>query len=372
MTIRSFTIFIFVFVLVNSLFSQQNICSGEVWPDNNGRHINAHGGGMLFHEGKYYWYGEHKDEKTNAALVGVSCYSSVDFVNWKDEGTALKVTDESGHDIERGCIIERPKVLYNSQTKKFIMWFHLELKGQGYNAARAALAISESPTGPFVYQHAYRPNKQKWPLSFSKTQKKRIDSEQVAAKAWTEEWKKAVSDGLFVRRDFEGGQMSRDMTLFQDDDGKAYHIFASEENLTLQIAELSDDFCSHTGKYIRVAPGGHNEAPTIFKHKGIYWMITSGCTGWAPNEARMFRAKSIWGPWKQLPNPCVGKDAELTFQSQGTFIQKIHNKADFYVFMADRWTPKTPSDGRYIWLPISFENEVPVIKWRDSWQPASF
>ena len=32
----------------------------EIWPDNNGVYINAHGGGILFHEGKYYWFGEHK------------------------------------------------------------------------------------------------------------------------------------------------------------------------------------------------------------------------------------------------------------------------------------------------------------------------
>ena len=34
------------------------IYSGEIWPDNQGVHINAHGGGMLYHEGTYYWYGE--------------------------------------------------------------------------------------------------------------------------------------------------------------------------------------------------------------------------------------------------------------------------------------------------------------------------
>ena len=80
--------------------------------------------------------------------------------------------------------------------------------------------------------------------------------------------------------------MSRDMTLFVDDDRKAYHIYASEENLTLQIAELSDDYLSHTGRYIRVAPGGHNEAHAIFKIDGRYYIITSGSTGWEPNAAR--------------------------------------------------------------------------------------
>ena len=62
---------------------------------------------------------------------------------------------------------------------------------------------------------------------------------------WTPEWREAINKGMFVKRDLESGQMSRDMTLFVDEDGKAYHIYSSEENLTLQIAELSDDYLSH-------------------------------------------------------------------------------------------------------------------------------
>jgi len=166
--------------------------------------------------------------------------------------------------------------------------------------------------------------------------------------------------------------MSRDMTIYVDDDGKAYHIYSSEENLTLQIAELTDDYLGHSGKYIRIFPGGHNEAPAIFKKDGVYWMITSGCTGWDPNEARMFSATNIWGPWKKYPNPCVGNDAKLTFHSQSTFIQKVEGKKDAYIFMADRWTPKHPIDARYIWLPILFENGKPVLKWYDQWNLSIF
>ena len=58
---------------------------GQLWPDNNGVHINAHGGGMLYYEGVYYWFGESRDRGTR----GVSCYSSKDLFHWKDEGLAL-------------------------------------------------------------------------------------------------------------------------------------------------------------------------------------------------------------------------------------------------------------------------------------------
>ena len=184
---------------------------------------------------------------------------------------------------------------------------------------------------------------------------------------WTPEWRKAVDAGLLLKRDLPGGQMSRDMTVFIDDDGKAYHIHSAEENLTLNIAELTPDYLDYTGNYIRLAPGGHNEAPTILKRNGVYWMITSGCTGWDPNEARMFRAESIWGPWVQLPTPFRGKDADKSFHTQGTYIFKVEG-TDEYVFMADRWMPRSLKFSRHIWLPISFEEDgTPVLEWKDSW-----
>jgi hypothetical protein len=65
------------------------IASGKIWPDNEGEHINAHGGGVLYHNGTYYWYGEHKSPTTSSALVGVMCYSSKNLTDWKNEGAEL-------------------------------------------------------------------------------------------------------------------------------------------------------------------------------------------------------------------------------------------------------------------------------------------
>lgn len=344
------------------------IRSGQIWPDDKGVHVNAHGGGMLFHDGKYYWFGEHKSEKTSAALVGVTCYSSSDLVNWTNEGVALPVSENLRSDIVKGCVMERPKVIYNDKTGKFVMWFHLELKGEGYKAARAAVAVSDTPAGPYRYLSSGRVNAGIYPENMPEADRKLKHPRGISDKWWTPEWYNAIDKGLLVKRDLDGGQMSRDMTLFTDDDGKAYHIYSSEENLTLHIAELSDDYLSHSGRYIRIFPGGHNEAPAIFKKEGTYWMITSGCTGWDPNEARMFSAPSIWGPWKQHPNPCVGENAKITFGGQSTFTQPLPNGE--FMFMADIWRPKKPIDARYIWLPIQFsESGTPYIKWIDAWNP---
>lgn len=348
----------------------KGIVSGGVWRDMNGDTINAHGGGLLFHEGKYYWFGENRPASGFVTEKGINCYSSVDLCDWKYEGIALGVSGEEGHDIEKGCIMERPKVIYNEKTGKFVMWFHLELKGKGYEPARAAVAISDSPAGPYRFIRSGRVNPGIYPLNMG-TEEQEIEWDFSEYKEWwTPEWYSAIEKGLFLKRDMEGGQMSRDMTLFVDDDGKGYHIYSSEDNLTLQIAELSDDYLGHTGRYIRIFPGGHNEAPAIFKKDGTYWMITSGCTGWEPNKARLLTAGSIHGEWKQLLNPCVGEKADKTFGGQGTYIFPLQGKEDRFVFMADSWRPESLSDSRYIWLPIQFnEKGIPFIEWIDRWKP---
>lgn len=332
---------------------------GAIWPDNKGVHINAHGGGILYQNGTYYWFGEHKigGDAGNVAHVGVHAYSSKDLYNWKDEGIALKVSDDKTNDIAKGCILERPKVVYNATTKKYVMWFHLELLGKGYGAAHTGVAVADKVTGPFKFVRSYRPNAGKMPYYPAGTPvAAQINKQHPANK----------SDSIFMR-DFPGGQMARDMTVFVDDDGKAYHVFSSEENNTLHLAELSDDYTSHTGKFVRIYIGQQTEAPAIFKNNGKYYMVGSGCTGWAPNPARWFTATSIWGPWTYQGNPCVGAGAQKTFGGQSTHVLPVAGKKNAFIFMADKWAPKDAIDGRHIWLPIIFKGNDMEINWFDEW-----
>lgn len=329
------------------------IINQPVFHDTDGNHINAHGGNIIKHGNKYYWYGEHRGDGTpGSRQLGVSCYSSKNLKDWKNEGIVLKTSDIDGHPLEQGCVIERPKVLFCPKTRKFVMWFHHELKGRGYGAAFAGVAVADRPIGPFRFLNSGRVNAGFYPLNLP--QEKRHAKFESGLKWWTPEWTQAVADGLFSQRDLFGGQMARDMTLYVDDDGTPYHIFASEENLTLIIAKLDETYTRHTGEFVRVDPAGHNEAPTIFKHNGTYWMITSGCTGWAPNEARLLRADSILGPWTRLPNPCQGAGKEKTFNSQGTYIMQV---GDNFTFMADRWTPKSLANSSHLWIPIKFDQQ---------------
>ncbi len=340
---------------------------GDIWEDTEGVHINAHGGGMTIVGDTYYWFGEHKvaGGHGNQAWVGVGVYSSKDLYNWKNEGVALAVKKDPASLLIAGSVIERPKVIYNKKTNKYVMWFHHELKGQGYDAALTGVAVSNHVTGPYEYLNSFRIHANVWPQNFTESQKehaRKMSKEKL-------KWGEGSGHGVYFLRDFEVGQMSRDMTLFKDDDNTAYHITASEENGTLIISKLADDYLSLSNEYIRVFPGGNNEAPAIFKQKGKYYMITSGLTGWDPNPARSAVANEMLGTWESLGNPVRGTEAEkkTTFRSQSTYVFPVIGKKNAFVFMADRWNPSNAIDGRYLWLPIEFENNKPIIKWFPEW-----
>ena len=365
---------------VCSVFScyAQSIMPGKEWKDTDGNPINAHGGGVLYHDGTYYWYGEYKGEHTyrspgvdwdcyRTEAGGVSCYSSKDLYNWKDEGIALSVVlDDTTSHIAKGCVLERPKVIYNKKNDQYVMWFHLEPRGAGYSGALSGVAVSKNVVGPYSFVNAFRPNAGFWPVNVQELHKQPCTLSADLRFSGGE--LPAHPDSLnLLGRDQISGQMARDMNLFVDDDGIAYHIYSSEENSTLHISQLTDDYTSYSGKYARFFPGRFMEAPALFKQKGKYYLIMSGCTGWAPNAGRSAVASSIWGPWKELENPFRGENSEVSFYSQSTYVLPVPGHADRFIYMGDRWTPENAIDGRYIWLPIRFEGEQPVIEWQSEW-----
>ena len=129
-----------------------------------------------------------------------------------------------------------------------MLFFHHELKGQGYAAARVGIAVAEKPTGPYSFLRSLRPNAGQWPMDMPVTE--RNDATLAKYRITDTPW---GGKAKLWGEHFEGGQMSRDMTLYQDSDGKAYHFFASEDNSTLHIAELTEDYLDYTGRWWRMA-----------------------------------------------------------------------------------------------------------------------
>lgn len=359
---------------------QSGFRPGQIWLDTDGVPINAHGGGILRHEGTCYWFGEHKIAGVagNRAHVGVRVYASPDLQRWENRGVALAVASDPASEIASGCIIERPKVLYNVATRRFVMWFHLEPRGPGYAAARSGVAVAERPEGPYHYRGSLRPNAGVWPADTPPEERRLLSAaEEEALRARTFHGGPVTDfpERLLWRRDFAGGQMARDMTLFLDDDGTAWHVYASEENGTLHVSRLTDDYLAPAGDYVRVLPGQFREAPAVLKRDRKYYLFTSGCTGWRPNALRVAVANSLRGPWKDLGNPCEGSEEErnTTFWAQPAFILPPHTTGtDACIFMADRWQPENAIDARHVWLPLCFHGELPIITWQPDWDLGVF
>ena len=314
------------------LFAQQNkspmsLPQSTIWKDTDGNSINAHGAGVLYHDGIYYLFGEIKKGPTwlvpgqsweayRVAAGGESCYTSTDLVHWQYKGVALAPnTTDSLHDLHTSKVIERPKVIYNSATGTFVMWMHIDSKDYSY--ARAGVAVSERPQGPYRYLESMRPN----------------------------------------------GNMSRDMTAFKDSDGSAYLFYTSENNQTMHVCRLSDDYLKPTTEDKRILINESREAPAVFRHQSTYFLITSGTTGWSPNKALYAVAAGPLGDWKQQGNPCTGLDADSTYHAQSTFVLPVAGKRDTYIFMADRWNKTDLQGSRYLWLPLQVRGGKPIIAW---------
>jgi Beta-xylosidase len=310
--ILSILISLGIFICAFAQHTQKTIVNGGNYTDTSGKIINAHGGGFLKVGKYYYWIGENRHGN-----VLVSCYRSTDLINW--EFRSDLITRQSNPELAEANI-ERPKVIYNEKTKKFVMWMHYE-KYTDYSLARAAVAVSDDIEKPFTYQKSFRPF----------------------------------------------GNMSRDCTLFKDTDGSAYFLSAARENYDMMVYKLTDDYLDAKEHLLTLWPGGHREAPALVKRGEYYFLITSGCTGWAPNQAKYAYSKSIRGPWSDLTD--IGN--ATTFDSQSTYILPVEgNETTSYLYVGDRWDGRQYFNSKYIYLPLTFKGATTMeLNWKDSVAP---
>lgn len=351
-------ILIFLFAtLTTKAQNTFNGVNGEVWKDTQGIPIQAHGGQVQKIGDKWWWIGENRNGNRNICL-----YSSDDLFSWKNEGYAMRTVDTRGQldtdayftalygqltsaqkdDVFTGIqstkVIERPKLLYNKKTGKYIIWFHAD--DSNYGAAMAGIAISNTITGPYTFIKRSR---------LHQLPDNKYDNQKYEAAGY---------------RGF-----ARDMNLFVDDDGKAYILYSSENNYTMFISRLNDDYtdldvsqtpvglAKNGVDFIRLFPGALREAPAMFKYFGKYYLITSGTSGWNPNASRYWSANEIFGAWKDMGDFCISEPnipyaANLTFKSQSTSVIPIDPVNGKFIYMGDRWNSSNLSDSRYIWLPI--------------------
>lgn len=322
--------------LTSPAMADGTINPGQTWNDTNGSAINAHGGCIQYSNGYYYWFGE---KRNGGKSDGISCYRSSDLYNWKKLAQAVTptgiMTDEC-RDIASGRTLERPKVIYNAKTSKWVMWIHWE-NGTNYNEAKCAVLISDKIEGPYSLVDVFRPN----------------------------------------------NKDSRDQTLFLDDDGHAYHVYSTNMNSNTNCERLTDDFLLPEKDFNLQLKGRRYEAPALFKVGDTYYGLFSGCTGWDPNPGRYMYTTDIMGEW-YAPidftakdgstgiNFCIDNGMNTSYTSQSAYVIPVHGKDKCFIYYGDRWNSSNIQSSKYVWLPLSIRSGYPTVRWYDSWNLSVF
>ena len=292
---------------------------GGTWNDTTGTPIQAHGGGFLKVCDTWYWVGEDKTTNTGGSgfFYAVSLYASKDLVTWEHRNKIITTATDpqlAGSNL----VIERPKIIYNDKTNMYVMWAHWD--NTSYNDGYAGIFKSPTIDGNYTYVDHIKP----------------------------------------------GGNLSKDCTLFKDDDGKAYFISVSVNNSDIWVYPLSDDYLSvqSGSKGTDILPGQYREAPAIVKVNGTYYLITSWSSGWNSTQGEYTTATSITGPWSAQQN--IGDST--TYNSQSTYIITVAgSQSTTYIFAGDRWNSGNLSKSQYVWLPLTINGKTMSMSNYSQW-----
>ena len=346
-----------------------SIRPGKVWLDTDGKPIQAHGFSVFYRDGLYWWYGENKEKSKKGGKIwhwGVRLYTSRDLCSWDDRGLLIPPTpDDLQSPLHPTYQMDRPHIIFCEKTGKYVAW----LKNVGGDISQFMTVLTADRfEGPYtIVRSIYKP------------------------------------------LDMDSG----DFCLHVDAETKKAYIWFERPHFELICATLTEDFTACSGEYSahyqNLFPPYTREAPTFFERNGKKYLFTSGTSGYYPNASRVCVFDDYHGEYRDLGDPCIGDRTNTTFNSQITCVLQIPG-TDRYIAMADRWCPQwwvpklskqiiagmerhfkgyepdrspkaaAPLPGkeqtnpwntkisRYVWLPIEWQGEKPVIKWQNEWR----
>lgn len=348
------------------------IKSGEELLDTGGRKVEAHAGAILYEDGRYWLYGEdksHTDGKNKIWTWGVHCYSSTDLMNWRDEGLIIPPeTQDPQSWLHPGRHLDRPHIVHCQATGKYVCW----LKYSGTTEACFGVLTAERLLGPYAFvRTAFRPF----------------------------------------------GKEVGDFDLLEEE-GQTY-LYFTEGHSGIVACRLTEDCTDVQPGYVRyyehLTVPYVREGVALVRHAGRRYLFTSGMTGYISNPTEVALLDEPMGKITVLGNPHVGDPSGASFRSQISTIIPIHGRDNVYLVLADRWIPSlsmnarktekmmralaacmsrdyratlmekarlaflpwncdkvNTSLSRYVWLPMTFEDGMPVIQWQDSWSPETW
>lgn len=274
------------------------IQNGLSWKTKTGSTVQAHAPGFVRVGDLWYMVGE---DRSNTWHPDVNLYSSTDLVHWTFE---KKIIENGVATSELGSsrMIERPKLMYNASTDKYVVWCHYE--SSNYSASEAACFECDSVNGAYTYVWSGRP--------------------------------------LDVK--------SRDCNVFQDTDGTAYFISTTEENQHLGLFRLDEDYHTAT-EHTQLFSWQSREAPAIVKVGSRYFMFNSACSGWEPNQCKMSYTNNLKSGWSSLQN--IGNSNAFDTQAAAILVVEGTKKTT-YLYVGDRWYDPELGNTKTIIFPIEF------------------
>ncbi|MBB5219131.1 hypothetical protein DYE49_11135 [Treponema rectale] len=239
----------------------------------------------LVFDGVYYSYSIGRNGGENVNFIE---YTSADGENW-DEGRVVVTGDKETYpdafydEDLASCKLESTCI--TSHNGQIVIWSHYEEYGSTYTKACVYCAAG-TPGGDFKGYGAYQPQ----------------------------------------------GNASRDLTFFEDDDGRGYLISATLG--TMYMYRLSSDWTVVDDSFecVTIQENEWREAPCMIHHDGWYYLFSSRQNGWLPTAGQYISSKTLQGLSGQTGQAIGSKN---TFGSQSGGVVKIGNQ---YAMMANRWS----------------------------------
>lgn len=249
-------------------------------------------------DGTYYTYRYVTDAD---GFSHISQQTSKDGYTFEGDTQVLTKAEVCASIEDGNCKLESISWAQNPKDGRVFMWAHFEKAGD-YTLGQVAVAYG-TPGGNLTFGGAFRP----------------------------------------------GGDDSRDMTFFADDDGAAYIVCAINTNTNLGLYALTADWTNVTSKVATLQPGEHREAPALIKDDGWYYLFTSTAAGWYASQGKYISAQNLSGPWSASRN--IGN--LNTFGAQSGGVVKV---GDNFVEAANRWAANwahPEASHRQVLLPIA-------------------
>jgi len=282
----------------------------------------------MSYNGVYYFYYDNwgccEDNNCQSPCVyannhTVLLYSTSDFVSWANKGVVLPVS------ARQTGILFRPHVIYNSDSKMFVMWYENRPTTSQRNYA---VATSSSPEGPFVT--------------------------------------------TLTTTTFKCG-LGGDFSLFVDDDKTAYLVVTHYSSLCVE--KLDSTYSKGIGEMTTLKPPADSEAPVIFKRNKLYYVLTGrsccACTGGA--NAWVFTSSSPLGPYTLQNDIGTAANGSFITRAQQSSILEVPDETGLlqYIWLGNQWG--TAPDHCYnhdlvSWFPLQFETNgtINTLKWTDT------